>query len=225
MPLIRPLSEADLDRLEQLLGDSSLDGRAFALDALQGFLCAVASAPSPIPEERWLAAALGRPDWLQHPQGEELAGLMRRFHEEILADLVDGYGVQPLLYPSAEDPDRLDLGPWAGGYLEGVELADPAWEAAADPDAAGELLVPFLALSGSLDATEGGWEACGIDPSGRDDALARFAEDLPVHVQEAWDFWEAVRRPATLRREGPKVGRNDPCPCGSGRKYKACHGR
>jgi preprotein translocase subunit SecA len=28
----------------------------------------------------------------------------------------------------------------------------------------------------------------------------------------------------TVRREEPKVGRNDPCPCGSGRKYKKCHG-
>ncbi len=28
----------------------------------------------------------------------------------------------------------------------------------------------------------------------------------------------------TIRREGDKVGRNDPCPCGSGRKYKRCHG-
>jgi len=26
-------------------------------------------------------------------------------------------------------------------------------------------------------------------------------------------------------REGEKVGRNDPCPCGSGRKYKQCHGQ
>ncbi len=33
---------------------------------------------------------------------------------------------------------------------------------------------------------------------------------------------EAASR--TVRRAGPKVGRNDPCPCGSGRKYKACHG-
>ena len=24
---------------------------------------------------------------------------------------------------------------------------------------------------------------------------------------------------------GPKIGRNDPCPCGSGKKYKSCHGR
>jgi preprotein translocase subunit SecA len=44
---------------------------------------------------------------------------------------------------------------------------------------------------------------------------------------------EAAPRPArtggddvikTVRREEPKVGRNDPCPCGSGRKYKKCHG-
>jgi hypothetical protein len=28
----------------------------------------------------------------------------------------------------------------------------------------------------------------------------------------------------TLKREEPKVGRNDPCPCGSGKKYKKCHG-
>ncbi|MBI5268567.1 MAG: SEC-C domain-containing protein, partial [Burkholderiales bacterium] len=31
--------------------------------------------------------------------------------------------------------------------------------------------------------------------------------------------------PATLADEVPRVGRNDPCPCGSGKKYKACHGR
>jgi preprotein translocase subunit SecA len=31
--------------------------------------------------------------------------------------------------------------------------------------------------------------------------------------------------PQTFTREQPKVGRNEPCPCGSGRKYKQCHGR
>jgi preprotein translocase subunit SecA len=31
--------------------------------------------------------------------------------------------------------------------------------------------------------------------------------------------------PAVARREGDKVGRNDPCPCGSGKKYKRCHGK
>jgi preprotein translocase subunit SecA len=34
----------------------------------------------------------------------------------------------------------------------------------------------------------------------------------------------AGSRPEPVR-VGPKVGRNDPCPCGSGKKYKSCHGR
>jgi preprotein translocase subunit SecA len=28
-----------------------------------------------------------------------------------------------------------------------------------------------------------------------------------------------------IKRDGEKIGRNDPCPCGSGKKYKKCHGR
>jgi preprotein translocase subunit SecA len=49
--------------------------------------------------------------------------------------------------------------------------------------------------------------------SGRDDMeQAAFASQS----QEA---------PKPFKREEPKVGRNDPCPCGSGRKYKKCHGQ
>lgn len=33
------------------------------------------------------------------------------------------------------------------------------------------------------------------------------------------------RKIETVKRDTPKVGRNDPCPCGSGKKYKHCHGR
>jgi preprotein translocase subunit SecA len=33
------------------------------------------------------------------------------------------------------------------------------------------------------------------------------------------------KKQQTVRRDKPKVGRNDPCPCGSGKKYKKCHGR
>ncbi len=36
---------------------------------------------------------------------------------------------------------------------------------------------------------------------------------------------EDMDRPGTYKREEPKVGRNEPCPCGSGKKYKQCHGK
>jgi len=35
----------------------------------------------------------------------------------------------------------------------------------------------------------------------------------------------ATQQKVTVRRTYPKVGRNDPCPCGSGKKYKHCHGK
>jgi preprotein translocase subunit SecA len=42
---------------------------------------------------------------------------------------------------------------------------------------------------------------------------------------EARDFDEAVAAAAMPIQAAPKVGRNDPCPCGSGKKYKQCHGK
>jgi len=36
---------------------------------------------------------------------------------------------------------------------------------------------------------------------------------------------EVEEKQQPIKREGKKVGRNDPCPCGSGKKYKKCHGR
>jgi len=48
-------------------------------------------------------------------------------------------------------------------------------------------------------------------------ALASDAEGEPGQ--------EIPAQPATFVRDEPKVGRNDPCPCGSGKKYKQCHGK
>jgi uncharacterized protein len=54
-----------------------------------------------------------------------------------------------------------------------------------------------------------------------DDAI----EDLVVAVADLYDLTSENRyKVETIRRDAPKVGRNDPCPCGSGKKYKQCHG-
>lgn len=45
-------------------------------------------------------------------------------------------------------------------------------------------------------------------------------------IDGMWFYTRAVREgPAPVKSAGPKVGRNDPCPCGSGKKYKHCCGR
>lgn len=55
-----------------------------------------------------------------------------------------------------------------------------------------------------------------------DDAI----EELVVTVADLSDLTRDARyRVETVQRETPKVGRNDPCHCGSGKKFKACHGK
>ena len=49
-------------------------------------------------------------------------------------------------------------------------------------------------------------------------------KDQPKNVQYAGGD-SGPKKPATVKREAPKVGRNDPCPCGSGKKYKKCCGK
>jgi len=52
----------------------------------------------------------------------------------------------------------------------------------------------------------------------------RAAQQRRLQEQHGGSPSEAPVVQQTVVREGPKVGRNDPCPCGSGKKYKKCHG-
>jgi preprotein translocase subunit SecA len=47
-------------------------------------------------------------------------------------------------------------------------------------------------------------------------------EDYAANEQEYYNEREAVKQTPIVN--GPKIGRNDDCPCGSGKKYKNCHG-
>jgi len=86
-----------------------------------------------------------------------------------------------------------------------------------------------------------GMDVVATEAGGPDDArgfvefVARFSmkgESMLHHerslfekVEGRWYFKEGrIVKPGQVRREAPKVGRNDPCPCGSGKKYKKCCG-
>jgi len=53
--------------------------------------------------------------------------------------------------------------------------------------------------------------------------IEEAGQDYAADEQDVYDEDPALRR--TPVQAGPKIGRNDPCPCGSGKKYKQCHGR
>ena len=224
MAVLGPITDADLERLEALAGAGKLAGRAMLPDELQGFLCAIVSAPQPIPESVWMPIALG-----VDPEDGEVAAsgivpLVRRLRDECERDLLEERGIDPILAPGPGG-EGLDHARWARGYLEGVSLADPAWDAD-DPETADGLLTPFFVLAG--DATPEVRRAYreSLELPTDIDLDQMLEDDLPLVVQDNFEYWLDRRLvPETIRRESPKVGRNDPCPCGSGRKFKQCCGK
>ena len=75
------------------------------------------------------------------------------------------------------------------------------------------------------------------DPAEEEARMRRQAEEMARRMQFKHEDASAMTQPepeageaapapsAPVTRDGPKVGRNDPCPCGSGKKYKHCHGQ
>ena len=67
--------------------------------------------------------------------------------------------------------------------------------------------------------------ARAVGPTDAPAAPPAAAAPQPVAPAEAAPGEQEIVLPSvTIRRETPKVGRNEPCPCGSGKKFKACHG-
>ena len=213
-------AEQDLARLESLLSAEPLASAALSADALQGLFVALAIGPDESPTARWLEAALGDgPDAKPVPASPELMDLLTRFRDDTVRRVHDG-SLALLLYPLRRG--RLDYATWCRGFLLGVELSEAGWYDAADPDEVEQLLFPVFVLADELTEEErarytpAAWRKLVLDAeAGLDATLLRLR-----------DYWAIVRAPPrTVRHEAPRVGRNDPCPCGSGRKFKQCCGR
>jgi len=220
------LTEAELDRLEALLECEAFGGEAFRLDEIQAMLCAIVSAPVPVQPALWLAEALG-PQLENNtaPEVGETVGLLMRLNNDIAAALLADVTVAPLLYPVEEDSEEYDFAAWADAYIIGANLAGDWYELAGKhADDLSELLEPLFLLNGMLkeDVEKSGerW----FSPAEEARLIADVQDSLPVVIQTLYNFWRNKREGGVQRAEGDKTGRNDPCPCGSGKKYKQCCG-
>ena len=204
------LTDSDLDRLERYLVAPERPESTLPLDAIQGLLCAVVSAPSPVAPSRWLPAVLGEAHPFSTPdEAREITALLMRLHDDVARQLNEGEGFDFIFY-GGEGEDHESIAIWCEGYLIGVDLADPGWEEDTDPEGLEEMLFPFLMLSGDCEDEK---------------VLAELRLSLADDVIANRRYWFERAIPETVRRSTPKVGRNDPCPCGSGKKFKNCCGR
>lgn len=239
-----PFTEADLNRLEELLDDELFGGEAMLLDELQALLCAIISSPQPVPPSVWLPLVFGE----QMPtaparQLTEITELLLRFHNDLVEKLATGEDWELILYPLDDDPEELDFATWADAYIYGSQLGDNWYDAVGDhAEQLTELLQPIFLLSGILkeDARERGepW----MSPSQEKTAIDNAQDDLPGIILALHDFWRAKRQSdEAISEEQQRKGKppasttafagettpltDENCPCGSGLNYKQCCGR
>lgn len=238
-----PLSQHELETLESRLTELDPDA-SMAVDELDGFFAALACCPEPIPREEWLPRVLGetpRARTALSGDGEDAAllRLVERHRTAVATMLQEGRGFAPVL---AYDERGVPCGnAWAIGFARGMSMRPDAWAPLDDDEDAADALEPVMRLVAEArqddEGGEGDARQIGTDdPSEADEAWAPIADDereAVIHemldgVQDVYEFFFEARRralaPPEVRREGSKVGRNDRCPCGSGKKFKQCHG-
>ena len=182
---------------------------ALTLEEVDGFFCALVVGPEPVMPSEYMPhvwGGVGRaegPVYDSEVQRRFVLDLFTRHWNTIARRIAEGADHEPFLF-AAGDADRGRS--WASGFNLGVMLRDPAWTRLTRNRKAGMLLEAILALA-----------ADKISP----DVRREIIERLPGVLVAIAGFW---RRAGQQPVRSEKIGRNEPCPCGSGRKYKKCCG-
>lgn len=217
-------SDQGLDALEAFLLSDAAPPEAMPIAVLDGFLTAIVIGPELIIPSAWLPMVWGggSPDFADLAEANLVIGaIMARYNAIIDALDLD----PPLCAPILHAGDRGDLVPedWADGFAAGVQLGGEAWLEIVEHETAAVYTYPILGLC--LD--ENGDSRLELDAA----LVAKLAAAAPLSIPECVvairKFWmERRRRPPVVAplATGPKIGRNAPCPCGSGRKFKRCCG-
>ncbi|MBN8742477.1 MAG: hypothetical protein BGP24_17775 [Lysobacterales bacterium 69-70] len=231
--LTQPLDDAEIEILSRFLDEHAVERDGMSFEMLDGYLTAVLSGPDTIMPSEWLPLVWSGDD--EQAAGDEagvfedeaeagrILDLVMRHYNRVAGVLAQGGAeFEPWIGEfELEDGEVAAYGQeWALGYLRGVSLREEAWsELLDDADWADDLEALDLLARGPDDEETGGEVATQDQRDALIDSMVGFALD-------AHDYWLEQRlKPATVRREQPKVGRNDACPCGSGKKYKQCCGQ
>lgn len=232
MPPLNRITDADLERLDAFLASEDAPEPSMDVATLEGWLTALVIGPRPVMPSAWLPWVWdfdnGREDviFADSERANEMLGLIMGLSNRI-ADVFqrDPESFEPVFYRQAV----WGASEWCEGFLKATQTFDAeAWTAFWVQDAlkdAGDsdrvsLATPFLRLG----------EEAGLEITQQEGDAQRWVEAIVPSLAAIQNFWAQRRKTpdidqAPLRRASPKVGRNDLCPCGSGKKFKKCCGQ
>jgi uncharacterized protein len=225
----KPLTDAEFDTLGEML--NRLGGkRSMNLEQVDGFFAALTCGPANVPPseylpEIWGSDVINDDVFSNQARLDDFLSLLTRHWNGIFHTLNSGDVFMPVLLEDGQGVAHAN--DWAEGFMRGMELRREDWRALIQDERHNGLLVPIFALAHEHDPDP---EMRPYDKPIDAEAREKLVVGVAASVMMIYKFFEPQRLSAThfdraattARRIMSKVGRNDPCPCGSGKKFKHC---
>lgn len=243
----RDLTDAEFAELDELLTATPAPLQPCDAVMLDGFLCGILVQSELIAPEEWLPYVFdfdGRArlsDAADSAWYQRTTSLILRRHAALNRAIAESGWFDPLVLEFDEEHPRLPPADGGPDPMEGLSLVSQAvmpWVAGFQHAAISFPVLSELTNDAVMNALARLYRHLPADtPEEREvvelldrehplPTLEDALEELVLTVADLYDLTQAERyRVDTVKRTQPKVGRNDPCPCGSGKKFKQCHGQ
>lgn len=233
-----PLNEAQLDSINDILMKYGNDDSILDASELDGFLSAIVSGPDMIVPSHWFPVLWGgagnEPNWESEDEMQQFMSLVFQHMNFIATMLIDCpedfqalFNINPITKTESGN-DIYIVEEWCFGYMKGVELGN--WSQLPEEL---DTCLDAIALHG-LEENFTVLETLSIEEH------QQTVNQIEPAVRKLHGYFLQNRNPSTeanqkmpsvtpefpkitpIEHTEPKTGRNDPCPCGSGKKYKKC---
>ena len=233
------LTDAEFDELDGLLQATPEPHAPLDVLMLDSYLVGVLVQPRIVPHAEWLPGVFDL-DGAELPASADAAWrercetLIERRWQALHAAIGEDGWFDPLIvdvdreppvseYEPVQSPVSRALLPWAAGFHFAQERF-PDLGNLEDDAVANALARIYRHLPAETD--EDREVVALLDREHPLGTLDEGTEDLVLAALDLWSLTHAQRFQVTqVQRDTPKPGRNEACPCGSGKKYKHCHGR
>ena len=209
------LTDDERDWLTDFLVSRQAPSTTMSLEMIDGMFTALVIGPTMVSPSGYMPAIWGTedgtgPEWDSVEQVQYFMNLLMKHWNAIAARRSADAPHDPFIVELGE----AELGrAWAEGFAVGIDLGRDSWDSMLNDKRAVEIVAPIMALA---------WDD---DDEQLPEMRADIVEHLPVILQCIARYWRDPERRLPLPPvRSTKVGRNEPCPCGSGKKFKKCCG-
>ena len=222
--------EKRLDRLSELLHALPVDNMPMTLSELDGYVTGVLACPEMIPPAEWLPQVWGETSdahFANQKAAEETIGAVMTHYNSVAQAMTQSLWIEPL-YEVDSNTDEILWEPWVDGYTRAMGLRPDTWENLLDraDEETRSTMIFLMALqdicTGKSKFTEEEIDEIDIEAP---DLIPNCVATILQQARPELVSTVADNFPGMPHKAAARPGRNDPCPCGSGRKYKLCCGR